>query len=77
MFDYVFILFYNLNTEELRMPKKLLVNKDACIGCGLCNATHPEAFQFDDEGKAEVVGEVEESLVEECINGCPVGAISE
>lgn len=59
------------------MPKKLSVNKEACIGCGLCNATYPEAFQFDDEGKAEVVGEVEEGVVAEVIGSCPVGAIEE
>lgn len=57
---------------------KVKVNKDACIGCGLCVATAPDTFGFDDEGKAEVVGDVaDEASVEGAVGSCPVGAIEE
>lgn len=53
------------------MPK---VDKDACIGCGLCVGTCPDVFSFDGDGKADVVGEGDAS---EAIASCPVGAITE
>ncbi len=49
---------------------KVKVNKDACIGCGLCVSTQPDVFEFDDEGKASVIDENAEVEVE-----CPAGAI--
>jgi len=35
------------------MPK-VIVDKDLCIGCGLCADTCPEVFHLEDDGKAEV-----------------------
>lgn len=55
------------------MPK---VDKDICIGCGLCNGMHPEAFELDDEGKAALVEGAEAEAVEDAAANCPVGAIS-
>lgn len=57
------------------MAVKLKVNKDACIGCGACVGAFPDAFTFDDNGKAECIKEVEKP--EEAKNNCPVGAIGE
>ena len=37
------------------MAKKVKVNADACIGCGLCISTAPEVFAFTDDGKSEVI----------------------
>lgn len=55
------------------MPK-YKVDKDMCIGCGLCVGTRPDVFEFDDEGKADAVNpETDEEIEFEC----PVGAISE
>ena len=56
------------------MPK---IDKDACIGCGLCIGTHPEMFAFGDDGKAEVVGEGDAASLEDAIANCPVAAIAE
>lgn len=58
------------------MPKKCKVNPDACIGCGLCAASHPEAFELDDEGKAKCIGGDDEAL-DDAVANCPVGAIEE
>ena len=32
---------------------KVIVDKDTCIGCGLCCGVCPEVFSMDDEDKAE------------------------
>ncbi len=58
--------------------KKVTVNKDLCIGCGACTGIASDVFAFDDDGKAEVAGEVtadNEASVDEAIAGCPVQAI--
>ncbi len=60
------------------MAKKVKVNADACIGCGLCVSTAPDVFAFTDDGKSEVIGDVaDESQVDEIVASCPVGAIEE
>lgn len=55
---------------------KVRVNKDACIGCGLC-ASLCEAFGIGDDGLAEVVNEAAaaEDAVNDAAASCPVGAI--
>ena len=57
--------------------KKPNVDKDMCIGCGLCVGAHGDIFAFDDEGKAEVIAEGEDADVEDAVASCPVQAISE
>ena len=55
---------------------KVKVDSETCIGCGLCVSTFAQAFDFDDEGKAKVTGELEEAEADEAIATCPTGAIS-
>lgn len=59
------------------MAKKVIVNKDVCIGCGLCVGSVPTVFEFGDDGKAQVVkgGAVNEAEIEEAVKNCPVSAI--
>jgi ferredoxin len=52
------------------------IDKDACIGCGLCVGTHPEIFAFADDGKAEIIGEGDDAAIEDAAANCPVGAIA-
>ena len=59
------------------MAVKLKVNSEACVGCGLCVGAFPEAFAFDAENKAEVIGELDDAQAQEAIASCPAGAISE
>ncbi len=58
---------------------KVKVDKDACIGCGLCEAECPKVFRMTGEGVAEEIQEkVPEGLerdVESARDQCPVGAI--
>lgn len=58
--------------------EKIVINKDACIGCGLCVHSHPDYLVFDEMGQAEPVGkEVDpkdkEALLE-TVEHCPTEA---
>ena len=59
---------------------KAFVDKDACIGCSLCEGICPKIFKMDGDGKANASeDEVLEILikgVKEAKDGCPVGAIT-
>jgi len=58
---------------------KGFVDKDTCIGCGLCEGICPEIFKMDDDGKSNASkSEIPEILTESAIDAgkqCPVGAI--
>ncbi len=59
---------------------KAHVDKDTCIGCGLCPSICSTVFDMDDDGKAKaIVDEVPEEHQEdtkEAEASCPVNAIS-
>lgn len=58
---------------------KAFVDKDVCIGCGLCEGICPKIFKMDDENKANASeDEILEILIKTVKNAedvCPVGAI--
>lgn len=56
---------------------KLIVDKNACIGCGVCVATDIEHFEFDDSGLSEVISQENLQSVQlaSAINFCPTDAI--
>ena len=58
---------------------KGFVDKDACIGCGLCEGMCPKVFKMDSDGKASASeNEILETLIEDAkdaANQCPVEAI--
>ncbi len=54
------------------------LNRNDCIGCGVCVQICPEVFELDEEaGKARVArqGGTPEA-VREAVESCPVGCIS-
>ena len=59
---------------------KVIVNQDACIGCGACTSICEDAFELDDNGlstckiKGEIPNELE-SAVSDAMESCPTGAI--
>lgn len=60
------------------MNMKAYVIKESCISCGLCVATCPEVFSFDEDGVAEASGKISDDIfasVESARNACPVEAI--
>jgi ferredoxin len=52
------------------------VDKDKCIGCGLCESIAPKVFEIKD-GKARVKKDILDSKTKDAIDSCPVEAISE
>lgn len=59
---------------------QVYVDKETCIGCGLCNDIYPEVFDMDDDGKAVAVedqSEADEDALTEALESCPVEAIRE
>lgn len=58
---------------------KAIVDKDACIGCGLCESTCPEVFEMEDSVavvKADPVPPQAEKTCLEAAENCPVAAIT-
>jgi len=59
---------------------KAIVDRDLCIGCGLCEDTCPEVFRLAEDGIAVVINESPDSEtygdIEASIELCPVEAIS-
>jgi len=52
------------------------VDKEKCIGCGLCASTCAEVFEMGDDDKAKVKEQKKLPCVKEAIESCPVDAIS-
>jgi ferredoxin len=53
------------------------VNKEKCIGCGLCASLCKEVFFIGKDGKADVKAQKKIPCVKEAIESCPVSAISD
>jgi ferredoxin len=60
------------------MKKKVSVDQDSCISCGLCVSTCPEVFRFNSSGKSEAYNSegATEQEIQQAIDGCPVQCIS-
>lgn len=57
---------------------KAMIDRDGCIGCGLCADTCPEVFCMDDANIAEVCGDItdeNQAGAQEAANDCPVSVI--
>lgn len=56
---------------------KITIDKNLCIGCGVCVTIAPKTFKLDNEGKAEVIEPVgdNEATIQDAIDSCPVCAI--
>ncbi len=59
---------------------KAAIDKEGCIGCGLCVATCPELFAMGDDQRAEVMLAPVPPHLEDCArkaaDTCPVSVIS-
>lgn len=62
--------------------KKIIVDKNKCIGCGACEGFEPDVFELNDEGLAEVIKENYDELdtevkenVDDAAANCPTSAI--
>jgi len=52
------------------------VDKNKCVGCGMCAGMCPETFQMDLNGKSEVVNGAVTDCAKNAAESCPVEAIS-
>lgn len=52
------------------------VDKEKCIGCGMCVGLCPETFVLDADGKSEVLKDEVTACAKEAAANCPVSAIS-
>ena len=59
---------------------RAMVNRDTCIGCGLCIDTSPVVFEMGDDGIARVIVETvpkdQEAACREAEKICPVNAVA-
>ena len=56
------------------MPQKFKINKEKCLGCGVCLANCPGGTELGEDGKAKVI---DQEKLEKCggESVCPYGAI--
>jgi len=52
------LLLKTSSGRRLKMPYKVEVDKNTCIGCGACEATCPENFEVKEEASGEFKGEI-------------------
>lgn len=51
------------------------IDREKCIGCGLCASLCPEVFEMDDNMKAKVKSKKNLPCVKDAISSCPTEAI--
>ncbi len=58
---------------------RVTIDRDGCIGCGLCESICPEVFKLDEEGKAYASeGNIDAEYKNGCLSSakdCPVSVI--
>lgn len=57
------------------MAKKITVNQELCVGCGVCASLCPDIFELQDDGKVKVANNRKNCDCDEAESSCPVGAI--
>lgn len=68
----------NNQEQTVKASKKIVVDSNKCIGCGLCVSTCPDVFELGDNGKSQVkdVSGCQKCNCQEVIENCPAKAIS-
>ncbi|HZA79698.1 MAG TPA: ferredoxin [Acidimicrobiales bacterium] len=66
-----------MTAESDRASRRIIVDRDRCIGSGNCSFYAPNTFDLDEELKSVVVDPAgdDPSDVRAAVEGCPVNAI--
>jgi ferredoxin len=83
-FIQVILIYSNCGSEKIQQERvtrmKAFVDKDTCIGCGLCESVCPKVFRMNHEGLAEAIeASLDDSAAEDAREAqaqCPVEAIT-
>jgi ferredoxin len=58
---------------------KVVVDRDKCVGLGICEATAPDVFEIDDDGAlmilADDIAPDQLGAVRAAVDGCPTEAL--
>jgi len=60
------------------MSKRVFVDQEECISCGMCAGNLPAVFRMGENGKAEAYdpdGASEDEIQSEAVDACPVACI--
>ena len=68
----------DIGTRKKGKYKKLVIDRDVCIGAASCVAVAPGTFQLDEENKAYLVDpdQYDDDMLLLAAQSCPVNAIS-
>ena len=54
---------------------RVQVDRDRCVGSGVCESLAPEVFELDDDGVLQVHELTDLAAVETAVRACPTGAL--
>jgi ferredoxin len=59
------------------LPYRIEIDRDTCMGSGVCSVYAPETFDLDDDTKSTVIDAAGNPFeqIEAAAAGCPTGAI--
>lgn len=59
---------------------RIIVDRDRCVGHGICESIVPEVFEVLDEGYVHIhedaIGDADEAALKDAVNCCPSAALS-
>ncbi len=54
---------------------RVVVDREVCMGAGVCEMEAPEVFELDADGVPQVHEPVDLAVVETAVRACPTGAL--